>query len=381
MNDISPITTAPLPFVDLKAQKRRLNGQIEAAVQRVIDHGQYILGPEVDELASRLAARAGVAHCIPCSSGTDALLLTMMAYGIGAGDAVLVPSFTFIATAETVVLTGATPIFVDVVAESFNLDAASVEKGFAQAVALGLRPAAVIAVDLFGLPADYDALAPVAEAFGAKVIADAAQSFGATFRGRAVGALAEMTATSFYPAKPLGCYGDGGAVLTDNAETAARLLSISRHGIADSGGEFERIGINGRLDTIQAAILLQKLTIFDDELATRNEVAERYRSGLGNLVHLPYCPADSMSIWAQYTIRVEQRDAVARRLAAQGIPTATYYSRPIHRQTAYRDFPLAGGALPQSDAVADTVLSLPIHAYLDHDTQDRVIEAVRAAVA
>jgi len=381
MNDVSPITTAPMPFVDLQAQKRRLNGQIEAAVQRVIDHGQYVLGPEVGELERSLAARASVGHCILCSSGTDALLLTMMAYGIGAGDAVLVPSFTFVASAEAIALAGATPVFVDVAADGFNIDPKSVEQGFEKAVTLGLRPAAVMAVDLFGQPADYDALAVVAEAFGAKVIADAAQSFGASVHGRPVGALAEMTATSFYPAKPLGCYGDGGAVLTDSDEMAGLLRSLSRHGVDANGGDFERIGINGRMDTIQAAILLQKLTIFDDELAKRNEVAERYRSGLGNVVRLPQCPADRVSVWAQYTICVENRDVVVRALAAQGIPTALYYSRPIHRQTAYRDYPLAGGALPRSEALADTVLSLPIHAYLDPYAQDRVIDAVRAAVS
>jgi dTDP-4-amino-4,6-dideoxygalactose transaminase len=381
MNDVSPVTTAPMPFVDLQAQKRRLNGQIEAAVQRVIDHGQYVLGPEVGELERSLAARAGVGHCILCSSGTDALLLTMMVYGIGAGDAVLVPSFTFVASAEAVVLAGATPVFVDIAEDGFNLDPRSVQQGFDRAIALGLRPAAVIAVDLFGVPADYDALGPVADAYGAKIVADAAQSFGASFHGRPVGALAEMTATSFYPAKPLGCYGDGGGVLTDSDEIAGLLRSLSRHGVDANGGDIERIGINGRMDTIQAAILLQKLTIFDDELAVRSQIAERYRIGLGNLVRLPHCPADSMSVWAQYTICVENRDVVVRALTAQGIPTALYYSRPIHRQPAYRDYPLAADALPRSEILANTVLSLPIHAYLDSYDQDRVIDAVRAAVS
>ncbi|MCP4328559.1 MAG: DegT/DnrJ/EryC1/StrS family aminotransferase [Alphaproteobacteria bacterium] len=381
MNDISPLRTAPMPFIDLQAQKRRLNGQIEAAIQRVVDHGQFILGPEVAELERRLMDSAGIDHCILCSSGTDALVLALMALDIGPGDAVFVPSFTFVASAEAVALVGATPVFVDVLDMDFNIDAESLERGIVRAEAAGLRPAAIVPVDLFGLPADYATLRKVAAACGAHIIADGAQSFGATYHGQRVGTLAEITATSFYPAKPLGCYGDAGAVFTQDAELADKIRSLSVHGLDRGQRDYARIGINGRIDTIQAAILLQKLTIFDDELAARNRIAERYRSGLDNVVRVPRCPDDVMSVWAQYTVRSSRREEIVQHLAAHGIPTAVYYATPVHRQRAYKDFPRADDQLIVSDSLAGEVLSLPMHPYLDSYAQDRVIDAVRHAVS
>lgn len=371
---------APLAFIDLQAQRRRLGDRIDRAIARVLEHGRYILGPEVAELERRLAEFCGARHAVACSNGTDALVLALRARGVGPGDAVLVPSFTFAATAEAVVLAGATPVFLDVEEASFNVAPEGVARGVTAARDAGLTPRGLIAVDLFGQPADYEALVEAAKPYRLWIVDDAAQSFGASRKGRKVGTLAEITTTSFFPAKPLGCYGDGGAVFTDDDETAALLRSLRVHGQGSDKYDNVRIGINGRLDTIQAAILLEKLTIFPDEIAARDRIAERYGRLLGDLVAVPRLDAQASSVWAQYTIRVNDRDAVAKALAAAGIPTAVYYPLPLHRQTAYRQYPVAGGRLPVSDALAQDVLSLPMHPYLDEPTQDRVAEAVRRAV-
>jgi dTDP-4-amino-4,6-dideoxygalactose transaminase len=334
-------------------------------------------------LEAELAAFCGARHAISCASGTDALLLVLMAWQIGPGDAVICPSFTYHATAEMVALLGATPIIADVGPDTFNLDPARCERAVATAKRHGLKPRAIIPVDLFGLPADHDGLAAIASAHGLLVLDDAAQAFGARYRGKPIGTMAAATATSFFPAKPLGCYGDGGAVFTDDEALATRVKSIRLHGEGVDRSEAARIGITGRLDTIQAAVLIEKLKIFPEEIAARNVIAARYSDALADVAIVPRAGNESTSVWAQYTIRVKpgKRDALAAALKTQGIPTAIYYTRPLHRQPAYRQFPLAEGGVPVSDRLADEVLSLPMHAYLEPPVQDYVIESVRRALA
>jgi dTDP-4-amino-4,6-dideoxygalactose transaminase len=298
-----------------------------------------------------------------------------MALDVRPGDAVLVPAFTFAATAEVVCLVGAVPVFVDVQGDTFNLDPSSLERGIDAARREGLRPAGIIPVDLFGQPADYDRIQEVAKAHGLWVVADAAQSFGATWRGRKVGTLARLTTTSFFPAKPLGCYGDGGAVFTDDPELAAVMRSLRVHGQGDDKYDNVRIGMNARLDTLQAAILLAKLEIFADEVEARQRAAARYDALLADLMTTPFLREEASSTWAQYTVRSPDRDAQRKRLAAAGIPTAVYYPRPLHRQTAYRDFPVAEGGCPVAERAATEVLSLPMHPYLDATTQERIAAA------
>ncbi len=378
---VRPAADEPIAFIDLQAQRRRLGHRIDEAVGRVLNHGRFIMGPEVMALEARLAAFAGVKHVVSCASGTDALQLPLMAWGIGPGDAVFVPSFTFAATAEVVALVGATPVFVDILDDSFNIDPASLDAAISAVLAEGqLRPAAVIPVDLFGQPADYDLLQPIADAHGLRLLSDAAQSFGATLRGRRAGSFGDAASTSFFPAKPLGCYGDGGAIFTDDDDLVATLRSLRVHGQGSDKYDNVRIGMNGRLDTMQAAILLEKLEIFEDEIAERQTVADRYAEALSDAVETPTVAAEAVSAWAQYTIRLPGRDQVAARLKTEGIPTAIYYPRPLHRQTAYRDYPTAPGGLPVSERLAERVLSLPMHPYLDAATQARIIAAVLAAV-
>jgi dTDP-4-amino-4,6-dideoxygalactose transaminase len=374
----------PVPFIDIAAQRRRLGKSIDEAVARVLNHCQFINGPEVTELEAALAEFSGAKHVVSCASGTDALLMVLMARGVGRGDAVFCPSFTFCATGEAVALTGATPVFVDVDEATFNIDAASLKRGIASAKRLGLKPVAVIPVDLFGQSADHDAIAAIAAEEGLFVLDDAAQGFGASYKGRRLGTLGLATATSFFPAKPLGCFGDGGAIFTDDAELASALRSIRVHGQGADKYDNVRLGLTARLDTMQAAILIEKLKIFEDEIAARNKVAERYAQGLGNVVRVPRLASGCTSVWAQYTIRLPQgcdRDGFAAALKAQGVPTAIYYPKSMHQQTAYRDFPVADGGLPACERLSNDVISLPMHAYLDEPTQERVIKAVRGAIS
>jgi dTDP-4-amino-4,6-dideoxygalactose transaminase len=382
MNQHARIDPASIPFIDVAAQRRRLGRAVDDAVARVLGHCQFILGPEVRQAEADLAAFCGARHAVTCASGTDALLLVLMAQGLGRGDAVICPSFTFAATAEVVALAGATPVFADVEEESFNLDPQSVARAIATARAAGLRPRAVVPVDLFGQPADHDAIASIAAAEGLFVLDDAAQGFGARYKNRPLGTLGLATATSFFPAKPLGCYGDGGAVLTDDDALVAVMRSLRVHGAGGDRYDCVRIGINGRFDTIQAAVLIEKLKIFPEEIAARARVAETYSKALADLVTVPRLRADVTSVWAQYTIRIPggRRDAFAAALKARGIPTAIYYPRPLHRQDAYRDFPLAAGGLPVSERIAQEVISLPMHAYLEPPVQDRIVTAVRQAL-
>jgi dTDP-4-amino-4,6-dideoxygalactose transaminase len=373
----------PVPFIDIAAQRRRLGKSVDQAVSRVLAHCQFINGPEVTQLEADLAAFSGAKHVVTCASGTDALLMVLMAKGVGRGDAVLCPSFTFCATGEVVALLGATPVFVDVDEVTFNIDAASLKSAIAVAKNRGLQPKAVIPVDLFGQPADHDAIAAIAEAEGMFVLDDAAQGFGASYKGRRLGGFGLATATSFFPAKPLGCFGDGGAIFTDDAQLAADLRSVRVHGQGSDKYDNVRLGLTARLDTMQAAVLIEKLKIFEDEIAARNLVAGRYARGLGNVVTVPRLASGCTSVWAQYTIRLPQgydRDGFAATLKAQGIPTAIYYPKSMHQQTAYRDFPVAGGGLPASERLSRDVISLPMHAYLDEPTQERIVKAVRGAL-
>ena len=373
------IELPPIPFIDVAAQRRRLGPAIDEAVARVLGHCQFILGPEVRAFESELAAFCGTRHAVTCASGTDALVLALRAKGVGPGDAVFCPSFTFCATAEVAVLVGATPVFVDVKADTFNIDTDKLVAAIATARRLGLKPKAVIPVDLFGLPAEHAAVAAIAQAENLFVIDDAAQGFGASIDGRRLGTFGAMTATSFFPAKPLGCYGDGGAVLTDDDELADRLRSLRVHGQGSDRYDNVRIGLASRLDTIQAAVLSEKLKIFPEEIEARNAVAKRYADGLSDVTTVPTVSAGLVSVWAQYTLRVANggRDKLGTALKAEGIPTAIYYPIPLHRQQAYKDYPVGDGGCAVSDQVAGEVISLPMHAYLDQPTQDRIIDAVR----
>jgi dTDP-4-amino-4,6-dideoxygalactose transaminase len=374
----------PIPLVDLQAQRRRLGARINDAILRVCEHANFIMGGEVAEFERRLAEFCGVRHALTCANGTDALLLGLMAKGVGAGDAVFCPTFTFAATAEVVALVQATPVFVDVREDTFNIDPDSVDAAIATARRLGLRPAGVIAVDLFGQPADYRSLEGIAEKYGMWVLADAAQSFGAQHRGRRVGQIAEMTATSFFPSKPLGCYGDGGAIFTDDDHLAKCIDSLRIHGKGSDKYDNVRIGMNSRLDAIQAAILMEKLAIFPEELAAREVIAQRYSQALSDVVRTPRTSNEATSAWAVYTIVVEGRDRnkIAADLKAAGISTAIYYPLPLHQQTAYKDYPRASGMkLPHAERLAQSVLSLPMHPYLDEAAQDRIIGKVRELAA
>jgi dTDP-4-amino-4,6-dideoxygalactose transaminase len=366
-----------LLFVDLQAQRRRLAGRIEAAIAAVLDHGQFVMGPEVARLEQALAEHSGVAHAITCASGTDALVLVLMAWGVGPGDAVFVPGFTFAASAEAVALRGATPVFVDVEPASCNLDPASLEEAVAANRRAGtLTPRAVIAVDLFGRPADYRALQAIARTHRLLLLQDAAQSYGARWEGVPVGRQGAAAATSFYPAKPLGAYGDGGAVLTDDSGLAEEVRLLRLHGERPESARYRhlRVGLNSRLDTLQAAVLLVKLEVLDEEIERRALLAARYDAALGSLV--PPALRDGRSAHAQYTIRVAGRDRLRAALAGEGLPSAIYYPIPLHAQAAYRHFPRAPRGLPVAEALAATVLSLPIHPDLAENEQDRVIEAI-----
>lgn len=374
---------AEIAFIDLQAQRERLGTRIDDAIQRVIGHGQFILGKEVEAAEADLAAFCGAPHVVSCANGTDALSLILMARNVGPGDAVICPGFTFAAPAECIALTGATIVFADIRADTFNLDPESLRAAIALARAKGLRPVGCISVDLYGQPADYDAIEPILRDEGLFLISDTAQGFGATYRGRKTGTIGLATATSFFPAKPLGCYGDGGAVFTADAELATLLRSVRMHGQGTDRYEHARVGVNSRLDAIQAAILVEKLAIFGEEIEARNRVADRYSEALADVVTVPVVLEGVASVWAQYTIRLrgQDRDAFRAALSAEGIPTAVHYPRALSTQTAFLDHLVVGGRLAVSEMVAEDVVSLPMHGYLDPETQDRIIEGVRRAAA
>ncbi len=400
-----------MDFIDLKTQQKRIKETLDANIQKVLAHGNYIMGPEVRELEAKLGTYVGAKHAISCASGTDALLMALMAYGVGPGDAIFTTPFTFIATAEVISLLGATPVFVDIDPVTFNIDPAKLDLAI-QAVKAndpslhplpksaanipfvtpspltgegwgegeGLRPRGIIPVDLFGLPADYDAINAVAKEHGLFVIEDAAQSFGAEYKGKKACALAEIACTSFFPAKPLGCYGDGGMCFTDNDELAAALDSIRVHGKGSHKYDNARIGINGRLDTLQAAILLAKFDIFPEEVQLRQKVANRYTALLdGASVRPPHIPPDDLSAWAQYSVLAKDeahRVALLKRLNEAKIPSAIYYPKPLHLQTAFAFLGYAPGAFPVSEDAANRIFSLPMHPYLTGQDQIKIMEAI-----
>lgn len=370
-----------VPFVDLKTQYSRLKPQIAEAIQEVLDDGRYVLGPAVTRFEQELAEYCGVSHAISCSSGTDAIFMPLLAYRIGPGDAVFVPSFTFTATAEAILLAGASPVFIDVEADSFNLDLADLEKKIAATRAEGkLTPKAILAVDLFGLPADCDQLNALADRENLHLISDAAQSFGGMYDGKRVGSLAPVSSTSFFPAKPLGCYGDGGAIMTDDDELAELLKSIRVHGAGADRYEVVRIGINGRLDSIQAAILTVKLSVFDDELEARERVARIYDEELKETVTTPKRISGRQSAWAQYTIKTDKRAAVQKLLGEAGIPTMIYYPKPMHLQAPYLPHGGGEGSLTVSEKICHEVMSLPMHPYLEDGDVRRIAELIRKAI-
>ena len=380
----------PIPFIDLQSQRARLGQPLEDAILKVVRSGAYVMGPEIAQFETALGEFGQAPFVLSCGSGTEALQLPLMAWGIGPGDAVFCPSFTFAATAEVMPLVGASPVFVDILEDTYNLDPAALDRAIEAVKADGeLTPRAVIAVDLFGQPADYPAIAAVARKHGLKLIADSAQGFGCTLNGQHPIHWADVATTSFFPAKPLGCYGDGGAVLCKDARLHDILVSLRVHGQAVKsdleGKTFDhdpkylnlRIGMNSRMDTIQAAVLLQKLSIFADEIEARNRVAARYAAGLSDVVVTPKVIEGGVSVWAQYTIETDDRDGLIAHLKGHEIPTAVYYPIPIHRQDVYSAYPAPGG-LPVTDAKAGKVMSLPMHPYLTPEDQDAIIAAIRA---
>jgi dTDP-4-amino-4,6-dideoxygalactose transaminase len=375
-------TSGPVAFVDLAAQQRRILPEIEAGIRGVLKHGNYIMGPEITELEKRLAAFAGVTHAVSCSSGTDALVMALMALGVGPGDAVFTSAFTFIATAEATRLVGAVPVFVDVDSVTFNLDVDALERAIEAVVKDSRRrltPRVIMPVDLFGLPCDYDRINALAEKHGMVVVEDAAQSFGGRYKGRVAGSLGHVGCTSFFPAKPLGCYGDGGALFTDSDELAERLVSIRTHGKGSDKYDNVRLGLNGRLDTLQAAILLPKLAIFQDELERRQGVAETYMRLLSDTgLSLPHVPSEYRSSWAQFSILAadsQERSALQARLKSKGIPTAVYYPTPLHLQTAFADLGYGAGDLPVSEDLSSRIFSIPMHPYLTESEQRKIADA------
>lgn len=373
---------AKIDFIDLKAQRRYIGQAMDDAILKVVHEGSYVLGPEVKQIEDELAAYCGAKHVIGCANGTDALVLCLAALELKPGDAVICPSFTFAATAEVIAWLGGTPIFADIDEATYNIDPKRLGAALDTAKKLGLRPRALIPVDLFGQPADYDPI----EAFCAEndlvMIADTAQGFGGRYKGRIAGSIGTLATTSFFPAKPLGCYGDGGAIFTDNDEYVDIIRSLHIHGKGTDKYDNIRIGVNSRLDTVQAAVLLQKLAIFNEELDKRQIVAQRYNEGLKDVSITPYVMPDCVSSWAQYTIRIpaDRRASFIDALKAKGVPTAIYYPKPVHQQIAYKHFPVAGNGLPVSDRVAGEVIALPMHAYLDEATQGYIVETARAAL-
>jgi dTDP-4-amino-4,6-dideoxygalactose transaminase len=369
-----------IAFIDLQAQRRRLGAPLEAAIKEAVEGGQWILGPQVAEFEKKIAQWAGVKHAVACANGTDALLLILRAWGIGPGDAVFVPAFTFAASAEVVALAGASPVFVDVLPDTFNMDPASLETAIALVKKDGvLKAKAVMPVDLFGQPADYRALAPIARQTGLRLLCDTAQAFGALLDGKRAGAIGDAATTSFFPAKPLGCYGDGGACFTNDDALKDKLLSLRMHGQGSDRYEHIHIGMNSRLDTIQAAILIEKLKIFDEEIEKRNVVAGRYTDAFAgsNRIKTPVVIEGAVSTWAQYTLQVADRARFQAGMKDRGVPTAIHYPIPLSRQPAYAAYP--GVPAPVSEALSGQVVSLPMHPYLEPATQDRIIAAVLAS--
>ncbi len=374
-----------MQFIDLKAQYAAIQHNIDRRIAEVLDHGGYIMGPEVGEFEAALSSYCGVKHAVTCANGTDALVLALRALGIGEGDAVFTTPFTFFATAEAIVLAGARPVFADIDPRTFNIDPDALERSIRQVLEEGrLRPKAVISVDLFGLPADYDALEPLCDRFGLDLVDDAAQGFGGRIRERRTGSFGRLATTSFFPAKPLGCYGDGGAMLTDDDDLASALRSLRVHGKGEDKYDNVRIGTNSRLDTIQAAILLEKLSIFPEEMDKRQAVADRYTRQLSNRLRAPRVPEQDLSSWAQESVLASsaaERTRMMEELSRHGVPTMIYYGKPLHLQTALAGLGHAPGDFPMAEDSAERIFSLPMGPYLSAADQDRVLEALHSVRA
>ncbi len=364
-------------FIDLKAQQSLIREELNNAVSKVLDHGHYIMGPEVKELEQRLIEFTGAKSALTCANGTDAITLILMAWGVKKGDIVFVPAFTYVASAEAPAQLGATPFFVDVKEDTFNIDPVSLKQAIVDCRELGYKPSTIITVDLFGQPSDIDEIMQIAENEGLKVLVDGAQSFGASYKDRRVGSMGHATTTSFFPAKPLGCYGDGGAVFTDDLNNAEEIDSLRLHGKGVEKYDNVRIGLNSRLDTIQAAILIEKLKIFDEELIMREKVAQNYTQALSGLLRTPKCPKQKKSAWAQYTVITENRVALQQSLKKKNIPSVVYYPKSLNQQEGYASYPSVSSGLHVSNFLASNVLSLPMHPYLSHDMQSYIIDAVK----
>lgn len=371
-----------IDFIDLKAQREYIGPAMDQAILKAVHDGAYIQGPEVKVFEQKLANFCGARHAIGCANGTDAIALCLMALKLRPGDAVLCPSFTFAATAEVVGWLGASPVFCEIDETTYNIDPVKLELALSTAKKAGLKPRALIAVDLFGQPADYDRIEAFCRDNELVLIADSAQGFGGVYKGRIAGSIGDFATTSFFPAKPLGCYGDGGAVLTPHDEHASVIRSLHVHGKGEDKYDNVRIGVNSRLDTLQAAVLLQKIAIFKEEIDKRQVVAKRYADGLGDVAVVPRVLDGCVSTWAQYVIRVPaaSRAGFIDALKVKGVPTAIYYPKPLHQQTAYRGFPVAGNQLPISDKVSQEVVALPMHPYLDAAAQAYIIETARRAL-
>jgi dTDP-4-amino-4,6-dideoxygalactose transaminase len=365
--------STPTRFIDLVAQQEKIRPELERAIMKVLDHGQYIMGPEVKSFEADLQSFTGASHAITCANGTDALTLVLMAWGIGPGDAVFVPSFTYVASAEAPAQLGATPFFVDVCQDTYNIDPQSFKQAVTDCRELGLNPAAVIAVDLFGQPADVDSITQIAHSEKIKVLVDGAQSFGASFKGRSVGTMGDATTTSFFPAKPLGCYGDGGAIFTNSEEDNAVISSLRLHGKGSEKYDNVRVGLNSRLDTLQAAILIEKLKIFPDEIKKRNELAEFYVAELSKFFRVPKIPNHAVSTWAQFTLVTESRDKVLKHLAKNSVPAVIYYPRPLSKQSGYEAYPSVNGGTPVSHDLAEKVFSIPMHPYMSRVQAEKIV--------
>ena len=368
-----------MDFIDLKTQQKSIKDKIDKRIQSILDHGKYIMGPEVYELEERLANYVGSKYCISCSSGTDALLIPLLAKNIGPGDAVITTPFTYIATAEVISLLGAEPIFVDIYPNTFNMDPNGIEQAINHAQRKGLNPRAIIPVDLFGLPARYRLIQQIAKEHNLFILEDAAQGFGGSIRGKKAGSFGHVAATSFFPAKPLGCYGDGGAIFTNDEDLALIMQSIRVHGSGHDKYENKRIGLNGRIDTIQAAILLEKLSIFNKELKLRNKAADYYTDHINSSFHKPIIPREYFSSWAQYSLlptSAETRFKIMSRLKESKIPSMVYYKIPLHLQKVFEALGYSKGDFPLSERVSNKIFSIPMHPYLSTDQQDKVIDAL-----
>ncbi len=367
-----------LEFIDLKTQQRRIRASLDRRIGNVLDHGAYIMGPEIAELEEKLARYVGVKHCVACASGTDALLMPLMAYDIGPGDVLFTSPFTFIATAEVVALLGATVAFVDIDPKTYNIDPERLDAAIEKFVKSnpGKKARGIIPVDLFGQTAEYDPIETIAKKYGLFVLQDAAQSFGATYKGKKAGSSGNVGATSFFPAKPLGCYGDGGAVFCNDDTMMQDLRSIRIHGQGSDKYNNIRVGINGRLDSLQAAVLLAKMEVFNEEIELRNTVASRYSEKLKHKVTTPFVHKDCRSVWAQYSILTEHRDDMLKKLKSRGVPTAVYYPKPLHLQDAFRALGYKRGDFPISERIADSIFSVPMHPYLNEEDQDYIVKAI-----